>query len=290
MLNFHNEEKNSNKKDVLKQRMSHSLLRGVSFRVWDVEPNNIEYQYDTGHTLSLYLNGGEETFRDDLPNLKGGTGKLCLMPLGHSSRWHSPKPIRIAHLYLPDQLMRQEAERHLDIDSRKMVLRDLVYQSDRELSNEMMSLVDALQHNKAISPLFAEQSMFAVTSLLLERYQDVGQNCSKIHSGLSYSDRHMLKSYIKNNIGQKLSIELLSRLVKLSPYHFARMFKNSFSDSPANYVIRQRVELAKNLLRGTEPLTAIGFECGFCHQSHFINHFKKIVGITPSNYRRLLRK
>ncbi len=64
-------------------------------------------------TLSLYLKGGERTFRNHKPHLKGQAGKLCLMPQGHLSHWHSPKPIRIAHLYLPSQIIRQEAERHL---------------------------------------------------------------------------------------------------------------------------------------------------------------------------------
>lgn len=82
MLKFHSQDKDPQVKLGLQQQMSESLTRGVGFRVWNVEPNEIEYQYDKGHTLSLYLDGGQETFRCDQPHLKGQTGKLCLMPQG----------------------------------------------------------------------------------------------------------------------------------------------------------------------------------------------------------------
>jgi AraC family transcriptional regulator len=89
-------------------------------------------------------------------------------------------------------------------------------------------------------------------------------------------------------LGQKLTLDDLAEKLQLSPFHFARMFKQSVGDSPANYVIRQRVKLAKTLLSGKEDLSFIALECGFCHQSHFINHFKKKVGVTPAKYRNIL--
>ena len=80
------------------------------------------------------------------------------MPQGHLSHWHSPKPIRIAHLYLPGQIIRQEAERHLDIDSLLANLQDLVYQSDASLSSAMMSLIAAMKNDENIDPLIVEQA------------------------------------------------------------------------------------------------------------------------------------
>ncbi|MFT4811175.1 MAG: AraC family transcriptional regulator [Paraglaciecola sp.] len=158
MIEFHAEEIQTTTQHGLHQFMSEDLVRGVRFRVWDVEANNIQYQYNDGHTLSLYLKGGERTFRNHKPHLKGQTGKLCLMPQGHLSHWHSPKPIRIAHLYLPGQIIRQEAERHLDIDSLLANLQDLVYQSDASLSSAMMSLIAAMKNDENIDPLIVEQA------------------------------------------------------------------------------------------------------------------------------------
>lgn len=288
MIEFHTEEERSATQHGLHQFMSKDLMRGVRFRIWDVEANDIQYQYNAGHTLSLYLKGGERTFRNDKPHLKGQTGKLCLMPQDHLSRWHSPETIRIAHLYLPDKIIRQEAQRHLDIDSRLANLQDLVYQSDVNLSNAMMSLIAAMKSGNNSDPLFVEQALHRVTSGLLEHYCDLSKPIKRYQYGLSATHRMLIKSYIKKHLGQKLTLEDLAAILHLSPFHFARMFKQSFGDSPANYIIRQRVELAKMLLSGKEDLSFIALECGFCHQSHFINYFKKVVGVTPSKYRNIL--
>jgi len=290
VIAFHSEEKQSSSKHGLHQRLSEDFVRGVRFRVWEVDPNSIEYQYNEAHTLSLYLKGGESTFRQDKPSLKGQSGKLCLMPQGHLSQWQSERSIRIAHLYLPDQIIRQEAERHLNIDSRFANLQDFIYQSDTDLSNAMMRFIIAMKNNAVIDPLIIEQALHAVISGLLERYCDIKTQSKMRQHGLSSAHRILIKSYIKGHLAHKLNLEELAQKLHLSPFHFARMFKHSFGDSPAQYIIRERVKLAKLLLAGKEDLTFIALECGFCHQSHFINHFKKEVGVTPAKYRKLLRR
>lgn len=154
----------------------------------------------------------------------------------------------------------------------------------------MLSLIQLLKNADRIEPLYAEQSLHAVTSLLLERYSDKNCATTKLRAGLSASDRFLIKSYIHRYLGEKLSLNLLSDLVGLSPFHFARLFRQSFADSPANYITRQRVELAKRLLGGEERLTNIAFTCGFYDQSHFTHHFQKMVGMPPNIYRRTIRK
>ena len=267
---------------------SETLIRGVSFKLWQVEPADIEYQYQDGHTLSLYLRGGETTYRSDNPQLKGATGKLCLMPKDHLSRWTSLKPIRIAHLYLPEQIIRQDAERCLDIDARFAELRDVTYQDDCLLRQAMVSLINALNNGARIDPLFAEEALNSVSCRLLHHYRQSTQSKWAQNKGLSLYQRKRMKTYIKENLSEKLTIELLAELIHLSPFHFARMFKESFGDSPANFIIRQRITLSKDLLRSNLDLCDIASECGFSHQSHFNNYFKKNVGVTPAVYRKLI--
>jgi len=105
---------------------------------------------------------------------------------------------------------------------------------------------------------------------------------------LSVEQRKRVKNYINECLSDKIFIDSLAELLHLSPFHFARMFKQSFGDSPANYVIRQRVELAKQMFSGNAGLSYIAAECGFTYQSHFNNYFKKHMGVTPSVYRKLL--
>jgi AraC family transcriptional regulator len=92
--------------------------------------------------------------------------------------------------------------------------------------------------------------------------------------------------YIEEHLAEDLSLSDLAAVVHLSPYHFARIFKESVGFSPHQYVIQRRVERARLLLSTTNwSLTAIAHMAGFAHESHLALHFKRLTGLTPRHYR-----
>jgi AraC family transcriptional regulator len=77
--------------------------------------------------------------------------------------------------------------------------------------------------------------------------------------------------------------------VHLSPYHFSRAFKQSFGLPPHRYHMSRRVEAAKNLLGGTAtPVTEIALQLGFSEASSLSAGFRRLTGVSPSEYRRAL--
>jgi AraC family transcriptional regulator len=91
--------------------------------------------------------------------------------------------------------------------------------------------------------------------------------------------------HIRDELHRNLSLKEIAGAVGLSPFHFSRLFKRSTGLSPHQYVMRQRVERARQLiLRGELPLAVVATEAGFCDQSHMTLHFRRICGITPSAY------
>jgi AraC family transcriptional regulator len=75
----------------------------------------------------------------------------------------------------------------------------------------------------------------------------------------------------------------------LSPYHFARTFKQSIGLPPHRYLTSRRIEKAKNLLaKPTMSVTEIGLGLGFSEISSFTTAFRKYAGLTPTEYRRSL--
>jgi AraC family transcriptional regulator len=76
----------------------------------------------------------------------------------------------------------------------------------------------------------------------------------------------------------------------MGPCHFARAFKESAGVSPHQYVLRRRIERALQLLKGTQPsLAEMSRELGFSSQGHFTTVFRRLVGVSPSNYREQVR-
>ena len=74
----------------------------------------------------------------------------------------------------------------------------------------------------------------------------------------------------------------------LSPQHFARLFKASFSTTPHSFVQAQRIDAALGALRRDRamPIAAIAAACGFSSQSHMTELMRRRVGLTPSQVRR----
>jgi AraC family transcriptional regulator len=84
-----------------------------------------------------------------------------------------------------------------------------------------------------------------------------------------------------------LSLEALAKETGYSPTHFSRMFRAATGHTPHNYVVRLRVERARQLLAHPSlSLSEIALECGFSSHSHMTRIFHELVGTTPSRYRR----
>jgi AraC family transcriptional regulator len=104
--------------------------------------------------------------------------------------------------------------------------------------------------------------------------------------------RHVLHRVIERMrlFDTDLSLQALAIESGYSRVHFVRMFKAATGYSPHNYLLNLKLERARELLKNPSmSLIDIALDCGFSSHSHMSRVFHKIVGITPSAYRRSLR-
>lgn len=93
-------------------------------------------------------------------------------------------------------------------------------------------------------------------------------------------------AYIEDHLADDLPLAAVAAVANLSPFHFARLFRDATGVPPHRYIIGRRVERAKLLLAATEwSLAAIAHEVGFADGSHLTRHFKRETGVTPRAYR-----
>ena len=96
-----------------------------------------------------------------------------------------------------------------------------------------------------------------------------------------------VSTYIETHLGIPITAADLAGLVRLSVYHFCRVFRVSFDETPHAYVMRRRIERAQGLMLQTNSTIAqIASECGLSDQSHFNRSFRRLVGETPGAWRR----
>lgn len=106
--------------------------------------------------------------------------------------------------------------------------------------------------------------------------------------GLAKWQTKRVIEYIESNIESKLGIDQLARLAAVSRGHFSRAFKQRVGLTPMSYVAMRRVECTKAMVTSSrESLTEIAVACGFNDQPHLTRWFRRVVGITPGQYRRI---
>jgi AraC family transcriptional regulator len=110
--------------------------------------------------------------------------------------------------------------------------------------------------------------------------------------GTSTLPRHVLRRIIERMrcFSSDLSLQALANESGYSRVHFVRMFRAATGYSPHNYLLNLKLERARELLKNPSiSLIDIALDCGFSSHSHMSRLFHKIVGVTPSAYRRGLR-
>ncbi len=98
--------------------------------------------------------------------------------------------------------------------------------------------------------------------------------------------------YIRNNIREKISVDVLARRAYMSKSNFFRSFKQEFGISPNHFILQERIVKAKSLLQNQLPVSEAAYQTGFSDANYFIKAFKEIEGITPKHFQKdvLLKK
>jgi AraC family transcriptional regulator len=108
-----------------------------------------------------------------------------------------------------------------------------------------------------------------------------------LRGGLPVWQQRRVVEFIEEHLAEEISLAALAKLVDLSLYHFARVFRQSFGAPPHRYHLARRIDRARSLLQRPElSVTQVGIQVGFRETSSFARAFRKFTGLTPTEYRR----
>ena len=97
------------------------------------------------------------------------------------------------------------------------------------------------------------------------------------------------RDYLESHYADNPSLHELAAAVYLSPFHLIRVFQHELGLPPHAYLTQVRVRHARRLLAQGQPIVSVANATGFTDQSHLTRHFKRILGVTPGQYRNFVQ-
>jgi AraC family transcriptional regulator len=159
----------------------------------------------------------------------------------------------------------------------------LIYQIGLALKNE-------LNTNGSVDRLYTESLTDTLLVNLLRYCSSQPFDRSSSTQCLANSQLQEIVDYIHENIAYDLSLKELATIAGMGSHHFGNLFKRSTGLSPYQYVIQQRLDRAKELLKDRDlSIVDIAVQTGFANQSHLTRLFSKHLAITPRQYREMFR-
>ena len=213
-------------------------------------------------------------------------GDIWLKPSTTSGFWHWKSNNEALIFAIKPTFLQQVALENDCVNSDKVEILSVLKTRDPQLDFLAMQFKREIDNAEFGEQSYVESlaNIFAIH--LLRNYCAFPAIIKQYEGGLAPYKLRQALDYINDNLDQPIKLNEMAELLDLSQYYFCHLFKESMGVAPYKYVIQQRVEKAKSLIKHSNlPLADISYECGFSSQSQMTQHFRKSAGITPKVFR-----
>lgn len=249
-----------------------------------------KWNFKDEHTLGLFLSPRPFHFwhKQDSRTYTGfySKGDLLITPSDTTLFTQADGDVQIVQVRIRDSLLRNVAEESLAQNGDRVELIQNFQTRDPQIEAILMMLLNELHQASFGSQLYIDSLANALAVHLLRQHGMTKPQLPIYHGGLPQRQLLRVLDYIDAHLDRKLKLAELAQLLDISQFHFGRLFRQSLGLSPYQYLLQQRVERAKQLLKQTDKsIVDIAFDCGFNSHSHLSKQFRQSTGMTPKAYR-----
>ena len=213
-------------------------------------------------------------------------GYIEMVPAYIPIRVRSNQAADTTHCYLDPTFLTHVA--YESANSEQVELKPLVIVPDPLVCQIILSLKTVLETDATNSCFYAESMATALAAHFLRNYSTRKHSLPEYEDGLPKYKLKQALEYMNVHLSENISLATIADELGISQYYFCRLFKQSTGMTPHAYLIQQRVERSKQLLRLKEySMLDIAIECGFANPSHFAKWFRRYTGISPKQFRML---
>jgi len=183
--------------------------------------------------------------------------------------------------YLNEEFPRAEPAEQWTVDTNNYHLRN-----DFEMSSLIEKIIRVFRENTAFQSFFVNNSL----KELVVRLMQTQARRVLIDQSHKHGQTHRLAfvvEYIRQNLTKTLSVEDLCNKACLSKSHFFRLFRNELGISPTQFILHERIQLAKHILDNpAKSVTDACYESGFNSLTHFSSLFRTVERVSPRQYKQ----
>lgn len=227
-----------------------------------------------------------------------GASRFRICSPQESGSWSRASACDIVNLFIPRQFVEQLADSRRD--ARSLQLSSTLYTHDKTVTDLIEKMLDADHLAGPLSDQLCDSAMLMLVSYLLEHYATprVGGSLNEANDesahtttddcgGLRWRCLRKVLQFIDEHLDTLPNNAQLAELCGMSEAHFSREFRRAMGLPPHQYMMRKRLESAREKLLARElRIVDIAHEFGFNDSSHFTRSFYAQFGQTPAQYRQ----
>lgn len=216
-------------------------------------------------------------------------GDVDLITAGQSDRWTEESAARSVVVRFSPLLLERAAD-DLGLGPKHAALQTRHQLRDPQLAHIAWALEAEREAGSPNGQLYAESLGTAMALQLLSRYARMDQaTAGKAPAGMSTHQQRRVLEHIEAHMDGDLSLTALAAVAFSSVSHFKVLFRRTMGMPVHEYVMRRKVERARELLlRGDMSAAQVALASGFSHQSHMARQMRKTLGLTPGMLRKQL--
>lgn len=259
-----------------------------SFRLFylkDTATGQVDWHYHDFHKLLFFL-GGHAAYLIEGKRYALEPGDIVLVPRGciHRPEVQPDLPYERYVLYLSPGFLQEVSSRETELEACFQAAGEgyqFVLRPDREqdLRNLLSGLLMAQNTDRFGRDLMCQAG---ITQILVTLTRDLEDH--RFHYVTSVCDEKIMSvlRYLNLHVGERISIDDLSRQFYISKYYLMRRFKAATGHSIHGYISEKRLILARSRIAAGAPLQQVSESCGFHDYSAFARAYKQRFGVPPS--------
>jgi AraC family transcriptional regulator len=214
-------------------------------------------------------------------------GTITIIPSGHEARWDIAGSIEVSHIYLTQARFQDCTDRLAE--GKRVELLDRVGFEDPAAARIMELLSGEAEIGEPSARLFVEQAIDLLCIQLLRKHTALSIPVTRPPAGLAPWQVKRVTAYMLERASESLTLDELAGVIHLSRFHFCTAFRLATGKTPHEWLVIQRIDMARKLLEDRVlNITEVGLAVGYGTPSAFTAAFRKIVGCTPTDFRRRL--